>query len=75
MAGLLSDLLNGVIQAGEKLPNEDQIAQRFDVSLATVRGPVESSHLSRIHGSGMYGTAQTRAFAQRHAQLYQTSSR
>ena len=57
---LLSDLFAGRFASGEKLPNEDVLGERFEVSRATVReavrGLVEAGYLSRVHGSGTYVT-------------------
>jgi GntR family transcriptional regulator len=57
---LLHDLLEGTYQRGVKLPNEDELAQRFGVSRATVReavsGLVEAGYVTRRHGSGTYVT-------------------
>src|ERR1700749_4936686 len=53
---------------GAKLPNENELAERFSVSRATVReavlGLLEAGYLSRRHGSGTYVTAAPRS---RHA--------
>jgi GntR family transcriptional regulator len=58
--GLLRDLLDGAYPHGAKLPNEDDLAQRFGVSRATVReavsGLVEAGYVTRRHGSGTYVT-------------------
>jgi len=58
--GLLHDLAEGTLSLGEKLPNEDGLAERFDVSRATireaVRGLIDSGYLNRVHGSGTYVT-------------------
>jgi GntR family transcriptional regulator len=58
--GLLHDLAEGSLSLGEKLPNEDGLAERFDVSRATireaVRGLIDSGYLNRVHGSGTYVT-------------------
>lgn len=57
---LLRELSAGGLKLGDKLPNEDVLGERFDVSRATireaVRGLVESGYLSRIHGVGTYVT-------------------
>jgi GntR family transcriptional regulator len=57
---LLRDLLDGSYPHGAKLPNEDDLAQRFGVSRATVReavsGLVEAGYVTRRHGSGTYVT-------------------
>jgi GntR family transcriptional regulator len=66
--GLLEDLLAGTLEPGEKLPNEDKLAERFAVSRATVReavlGLLEAGYLVRRHGSGTYVTSAPRS---RHA--------
>jgi GntR family transcriptional regulator len=66
--GLLRDLLDGAYPHGAKLPNEDDLAQRFGVSRATVReavsGLVEAGYVTRRHGSGTYVTG---ALPRRHA--------
>ncbi len=58
---LLSELRAGKWTAGEKLPNEDELAERFDVSRATVReairGLLEIGHLTRRHGFGTFVTS------------------
>jgi GntR family transcriptional regulator len=55
---LLAELLDGTYPNGVKLPNEDELAERFGVSRATVReavgGLVEAGYLTRRHGSGTY---------------------
>jgi GntR family transcriptional regulator len=67
-AGLLEDLMNGKLVTGDKLPNEDRLAERFAVSRATVReavlGLLEAGYLTRRHGSGTYVTKVPRS---RHA--------
>jgi GntR family transcriptional regulator len=66
--GLLDDLVAGKLVTGDKLPNEDRIAERFSVSRATVReavlGLLEAGYLTRRHGSGTYVTKAPRS---RHA--------
>jgi GntR family transcriptional regulator len=66
--GLLEDLMNGKLVTGDKLPNEDRLAERFAVSRATVReavlGLLEAGYLTRRHGSGTYVTKVPRS---RHA--------
>jgi GntR family transcriptional regulator len=58
---LLSDLFSNVYAAGDRLPNEDELAARFEVSRATireaVRGLVEAGYLVRRHGTGTFVTA------------------
>ncbi len=58
---LLGDLFSGVYIAGDRLPNEDELAARFEVSRATireaVRGLVEAGYLVRRHGTGTFVTA------------------
>ncbi|MFG2196872.1 GntR family transcriptional regulator [Streptomyces sp. NPDC048639] len=57
---LLHELTTGKLKPGDKLPNEDTLADRFDVSRATVRDAVrvlvEGGYVSRVHGSGTYVT-------------------
>ena len=58
---LLADLFAGVYVAGDRLPNEDELGARFEVSRATireaVRGLVEAGYLVRRHGTGTFVTA------------------
>jgi GntR family transcriptional regulator len=65
---LLDELLDGTLAIGAKLPNENELAERFSVSRATVReavlGLLEAGYLSRRHGSGTYVTSAPRS---RHA--------
>jgi GntR family transcriptional regulator len=57
---LLSELRAGKYMLGEKLPNEDELAERFDVSRGTVReavqGLLEVGYLTRKHGLGTFVT-------------------
>lgn len=66
--GLMEDLRTGAVEAGHKLPNEQVLAQRFEVSRATIREAVgalvEGGYLVRRHGSGTYVTSQP---SRRHA--------
>jgi GntR family transcriptional regulator len=66
--GLLEDLMSGRLEPGAKLPNENEIGERFGVSRATVReavlGLMEAGYLARRHGSGTYVTKAPRS---RHA--------
>jgi GntR family transcriptional regulator len=66
--GLLDDLVGGKLERGAKLPNENELADRFAVSRATVReavlGLLEAGYLARRHGSGTYVTNAPRS---RHA--------
>jgi len=66
--GLLDDLVGGKLERGAKLPNENELADRFAVSRATVReavlGLLEAGYLARRHGSGTYVTTSPRS---RHA--------
>jgi DNA-binding GntR family transcriptional regulator len=59
--GLRRAVITGTWPPGDKLPNEDALAERFGVSRATireaVRGLVEEGYLARRHGSGTYVTA------------------
>jgi GntR family transcriptional regulator len=63
--GLLEDLMGGGLEPGAKLPNENEIAERFMVSRATVReavlGLIDAGYLVRRHGSGTYVTSRPRA--------------
>lgn len=60
-AGLLDELIAGRLPIGTKLPNEQELAKRFQVSRATVReavrGLVDGGYLVRRHGSGTYVTS------------------
>jgi GntR family transcriptional regulator len=62
--GLLEDLIGGDLEPGAKLPNENEIADRFSVSRATVReavlGLMDAGYLARRHGSGTYVTSSPR---------------
>jgi GntR family transcriptional regulator len=66
--GLMDDLVSGRLAPGVKLPNENEIADRFGVSRATVReavlGLLQAGYLARRHGSGTYVTKAPRS---RHA--------
>jgi GntR family transcriptional regulator len=57
---LLEDLMSGTLEPGTKLPNENELAERFAVSRATVReavvGLMDAGYLARRHGSGTYVT-------------------
>ncbi|MGZ4202914.1 MAG: GntR family transcriptional regulator [Thermoleophilaceae bacterium] len=57
---LMDDLLEGRLEPGAKLPNENELAERYAVSRATVRESVlrllEAGYLSRRHGSGTFVT-------------------
>ena len=59
--GLRRAVITGTWPPGDKLPNEDALAVRYNVSRATireaVRGLVEEGYLSRRQGSGTYVTA------------------
>ena len=65
---LLADLRTGAFPPGTKLPNEQQLAERFEVSRATVREAVgslvQAGYVVRRHGSGTYVT---RSFPRHHA--------
>ncbi len=56
--GLLKQLADGKFPLGTKLPNEQGLAERFDVSRSSVREAVSalvtSGFLERRHGSGTY---------------------
>jgi GntR family transcriptional regulator len=66
--GLLDDLIAGKLQTGAKLPNENELADHYRVSRATVReavqGLIEAGYVARRHGSGTYVTGSPRS---RHA--------
>jgi DNA-binding GntR family transcriptional regulator len=53
-------ILSGEFLIGEKLPNEEQLCQRFDVSRVTireaVRGLIEAGYVVRRQGSGTFVT-------------------
>ena len=57
---LAAELGTDQFPLGSKLPNEQELANRFEVSRATVReavrGLVEGGLVSRVHGSGTYVT-------------------
>ena len=58
---LLADLFSNEYSAGDQLPNEGELAERFDCSRATireaVRGLVDGGYLVRRHGTGTFVTA------------------
>ena len=55
---LRSDILDGRVAPGERLPNETALALRFDVNRHTLRQAVQAlvreGHLRVVHGSGTY---------------------
>jgi GntR family transcriptional regulator len=57
---LLEDLVAGKLAPGDKLANENELADRYSVSRATirdaVRGLMDAGYLARRHGSGTYVT-------------------
>ena len=59
--GLRRAVITGTWPPGDKLPNEDALADEFRVSRATireaVRGLVEEGYLARRHGSGTFVTS------------------
>lgn len=59
--GLRRAVITGTWPPGDKLPNEDALAEQYQVSRATireaVRGLVEEGYLSRRQGSGTFVTA------------------
>lgn len=61
---LLEALLEGEFEPGDKLANENELAERFGVSRATVReavrGLIDAGYLMRRHGSGTYVTSSPR---------------
>ncbi len=62
---LAAEVGTALFPIGAKLPNEQDLADRFQVSRATireaVRGLVEAGLVSRVHGSGTYVTGSRRA--------------
>jgi GntR family transcriptional regulator len=58
---LLAELAGDRAPPGTKLPNETELAERFDVSRSTIREAVgsliDAGYLVRRHGSGTYVTA------------------
>ncbi len=65
---LYRDLMDGVFPPGTKLPNEQELAERYDVSRITIRdavgGLVTSGLVTRRQGSGTYVNA---ALPRRHS--------
>lgn len=64
----LTELIsNGTYVVGDRLPNEDEMSEKFAVSRATVRegyrALIDAGYLSRIHGKGTFVTR----VPQRHA--------
>lgn len=59
-AQLLAEISGGRLVVGDKLPNEYELAGRFQVSRQTVREAIQSllvsGHLSRQHGTGTFVT-------------------
>lgn len=57
---LLEELVNGKLLPGAKLANENELAEQYAVSRATIRDAVralmDAGYLSRRHGSGTYVT-------------------
>ena len=62
---LTAEVGTALFPLGSKLPNEQELAERFEVSRATireaVRGLVEAGLVSRVHGSGTYVTGAPKA--------------
>lgn len=60
----LRELRSGRYVVGDKIPNETELAARFDVSRATIReavlGLIEVGYLSRKHGLGTFVTGSPR---------------
>jgi GntR family transcriptional regulator len=61
---LLGDLTSGKLEPGAKLANENELAERFQVSRSTIREAVgslmDAGYLVRRHGSGTYVTSTPR---------------
>jgi GntR family transcriptional regulator len=61
---LLAELTSGELPPGAKLPNENELAERFMVSRSTIREAVgslmDAGYLVRRHGSGTFLTARPR---------------
>ena len=61
---LLGDLTAGKLEPGVKLANENELAERFEVSRSTIREAVgslmDAGYLVRRHGSGTYVTSTPR---------------
>ena len=61
---LLQDLTSGKLEPGAKLANENDLAERFEVSRSTIReavgGLMDAGYLARRHGSGTYVTSSPR---------------
>jgi DNA-binding GntR family transcriptional regulator len=61
---LLGDLTSGKLEPGAKLANENDLAERFQVSRSTIREAVgslmDAGYLVRRHGSGTYVTSTPR---------------
>jgi GntR family transcriptional regulator len=59
-SSLMSQLRSSRYVAGDKLPNEDELAREFEVSRVTVReavrGLIEAGYLDRKHGLGTFVT-------------------
>jgi GntR family transcriptional regulator len=61
---LLADVTTGKLEPGTKLANENELADRFNVSRSTIReavgGLMDAGYLARRHGSGTYVTSSPR---------------
>ena len=59
-SGLRREIIAGEFPPGSKLPNEEQLRDRFEVSRITlreaVRGLIEDGYVVRRHGSGTFVT-------------------
>lgn len=57
---LMADLGSGVFQVGDRLPNEQEMCERFGVSRVTIREAyralIDAGYLARRHGAGTFVT-------------------
>ncbi|MER6530555.1 GntR family transcriptional regulator, partial [Streptomyces sp. NPDC001508] len=56
--GLIESITNGTYGVGDRLPNEQEIGEQFNVSRATVREAyrqlIDAGYLHRRHGAGTF---------------------